>query len=327
MHKQLTLEQRYYIATARKNGQSMRGIAQDLKVSHSTISREVKRNIGKRGYRYNQADVFAKQRHQNKNKFVKLDTDIKKIINNCLQLDWSPEQICGWFATYNIIKLHHESIYRYLLKDKTDGGVLYKHLRHQGKPYRKRYGCASNRTGIPNRIDIDERDEAVNNREVFGHWEADTIIGKAHKGVVVTLDERISKLRLAYPLNSKHKDSVSTAINVLLQPIQGFVHSITYDNGREFAGHENVNKAIKCNSYFAKPYHCWERGQNENANGLLRQYFPKSMQLINIAISDVKIAVDKLNSRPRKCLGFKTPYQVFLEMTGVDVRQLDVVRL
>ncbi len=327
MHKQLTLEQRYYIATSYKNGQSMRSIAKILNISHTTVSREIKRNTGKRGYRHNQADGFARQRHQDKSKLIKLSDDRKKLINNCLKLDWSPEQVCGWLDTNKIVKLHHESIYRYLLRDKADGGVLYKHLRHQGKPYRKRYGTVNNRTGIPNRVDIDERSDAANNREEFGHWEADTIIGKAHKGAIVTLDERISKLRLAYPVNSKHKQRVGDAINVLLTPIKTFVHSITYDNGKEFAGHEDVNEAIKCRSYFAKPYHSWERGQNENANGLLRQYFPKSMRLINIAINDVKIAVDKLNSRPRKCLGFKTPYQVFLEMTGVDARQLVVVRL
>ena len=201
-------------------------------------------NLQKVFYSTNQADDFAQQRHQVKDKFVKLTTECKHLINSCLKLDWSPEQICGWFNASNIIQLHHESVYRYLLKDKANGGLLYQHLRHQGKPYRKRYGYPNNRTGIPNRVDIDERPEAVG-----------------------------------------------------------------------------------CNSYFAKPYHSWERGQNENANGLLRQYFPKSMRLINIAINDVKIAVDKLNSRPRKCLGFKTPYQVFFEMTGIDARQLGVVHL
>ena len=327
MYKHLTSEERHYIAIGIKQGMSKNKIAQNLNRSHSTIIREIGRNTGKRGYHFNQADDFAQQRHQVKDKFVKLTTECKHLINNCLKLDWSPEQICGWFNASNIIQLHHESVYRYLLKDKANGGLLYQHLRHQGKPYRKRYGYPNNRTGIPNRIDIDERPEAVNDRLVFGHWEADTIIGKAHKGAIVTLDERVSKLRLAYPLNSKHKDGVSTAISTLLKPIQSFVHSITYDNGKEFAGHEQVNQAVGCNSYFAKPYHSWERGQNENANGLLRQYFPKSMRLINIAINDVKIAVDKLNSRPRKCLGFKTPYQVFFEMTGIDARQLGVVHL
>jgi len=327
MYKHLTSEQRHYIAMSIKQAVSKNKIAQHLNRSHSSILREIERNSGKRGYKHNQADGFAKQRHLDKNKFIKLNDDCKKVINNCLKLDWSPEQVCGWLERNKLIKIHHESVYRYLLKDKANGGLLYKHLRHQGKPYRKRYGCANNRTGIPNRIDIDERSEAANNRLEFGHWEADTIIGKAHKGVIVTLDERISKLRLAYPLKRKHKKGICDAINTLLTPLKPFVCSITYDNGKEFAGHEQINKAIRCKSYFAKPYHSWERGQNENANGLLRQYFPKSMSLIDVAVSDVKIAVDKLNSRPRKCLGFKTPYQVFLEKTGIDARQLEVVHL
>ena len=383
MYKHLTSEERHYIAIGIKQGMPKNKIAQHLNRSHSTIIREIKRNTDKRGYRYNQADGFAQQRHQAKSKFIKLTIECKRLIDNCLNLDWSPEQICGWlnsrdlcinmnnhqnaifhqldnfikhshsFAmtifhkithsaklvilliipTYakvssnNITQLHHESIYRYLLKDKANGGLLYQHLKHQGRSYRKCYGYAHNRTGIPNRVDIDQRPEAVNNREVFGHWEADTIIGKTHKGAIVTLDERISKLRLAYPLNSKHKNGVSAAINTLLQPVKNFVHSITYDNGKEFAGHGQINKSIDCKSYFAKPYHSWERGQNEDANGLLRQYFPKTMSLINITYDEVKIAIDKLNSRPRKCLGFKTPYQVFFERTGIDDRQLGVVHL
>ena len=327
MHKQLTLEQRYYIYITRKKGQSMRSIATELGIAHSTVGRELKRNTGKRGYRHQQANNLAQQRHAVKNKSIKMNQEVKRLIKNCLALDWSPEQICGWFRLHHIINLHHESVYRYLLKDKAEGGLLYKQLRHQGKPYRKRYGYANNRTGIPDRVDIEKRPEAVNNREVFGHWEADTIIGKAHQGAIVTTDERISKLRLAYPVNTKHKNNVSAAMCTLLEPVCEAVHSITYDNGKEFAGHQQVNKILNCKSYFAKPYRSWERGQNENANGLLRQYFPKSMSLIHVSLNEVKIAVNKLNTRPRKCLGFKTPYQVFLEHTGIDASLWAVVRL
>lgn len=327
MYKQLTLEDRYYIYVQFKSGYSMRKIAKQLNISHTTVSREIKRNIGRKGYRYKQAHAFTLQRHKFKQKSIKLCGECQQIISNCIKMDWSPEQICGWLKVNNIINLHHETIYRYILKDKQQQGLLYKHLRHQGKPYRKRYGYPNNRTGIPNRIDIDLRPKEVNNRLVFGHWEADTIIGKAHKGAIVTIDERVSKLRLSYPINSKHKDKVSSSIIKLLKPIEKHVNSITYDNGKEFAAHEKINQAIACDSYFAKPYHSWERGQNENANGLLRQYFPKSMNLINIAYSQVKIAVDKLNSRPRKCLGFKAPFEVFFEMTGINASQLGVVHL
>ena len=188
-----------------------------------------------------------------------------------------------------MISLHHETIYRYILADKKQGGQLYKCLRHQNSRYRKRYGSAHNRTGIPNRRDIDERQ---------------------------------IKLRLAAPLTAKKAGNTAAAIISLLEPIKKFVKSITFDNGKEFSQHEKIARGIGCETYFAKPYHSWERGQNENANGLLRQYFPKKMKLNNISMSQVAVAVDKLNSRPRKCLNYRTPYEMFLASTGVDVRKI-----
>lgn len=148
------------------------------------------------------------------------------------------------------------------------------------------------------------------------------MIGKNHKGAIVTLDERKSKLRLAAPLPSKKAQDVTQAAIALLQPIKPFAKTITFDNGKEFTLHEAIAKALECETYFAKPYHSWERGQNENANGLLRQYFPKTMELVDVTMKQVFEAVDKLNSRPRKCLGFKTPYEVFEELTGVDMKKL-----
>ena len=142
------------------------------------------------------------------------------------------------------------------------------------------------------------------------------------EGAIVTLDERKSKLRLAFPLLGKKAEPVKDAILMLFKPIQGFVETITFDNGKEFTLHEILAKELDCDTYFAKPYHSWERGQNENANGLLRQYFPKAMELVDVTIKQVFDAVDKLNSRPRKCLKFKTPYEVFKELTGIDVKKL-----
>ena len=144
----------------------------------------------------------------------------------------------------------------------------------------------------------------ANTRERVGDWEADTIIGKNHKGAIVTLDDRKSKLRLAFPLAGKKADAVKDAMLLLFKPIQSFVETITFDNGKEFTQHEKLAKELDCCTYFAKPYHSWERGQNENANGLLRQYFPKAMGLTGVTIKQVFDAVDKLNSRPRKCLNF-----------------------
>lgn len=310
-YKHLSLEERHYIEVESKKGVSMNKISNNLCRSQSTISREIKRNTGFRGYRYKQANILTKKRHLEKRKQIKLNSKIKHLINLYIKKDWSPEQIGGRLKKENIIQLHHESIYKYILKDKELGGNLYKHLRHKSKPYKKRYGSLNRREAIPNRVDIDERPEAANDRTRLGDWEADTIIGKQHKGAIVTLDERFSKLRLAAPTEGKKASSVTNAITWLLEPINKFVHTITFDNGKEFTNHEDIADTIGCKTYFAKPYHSWERGQNENANGLLRQYFPKSMKLVNISNKKVFTAIDKLNSRPRKCLGYKTPYEVF----------------
>ncbi len=291
-YKQISLEERHYIEIEHKKGKSQREIAKAL------------------------------ERHKTKSKAIKLTADIAMIIERYIREDWSPEQIAGRFKNDAVTSLHHETIYQYILADKRVGGGLYKHLRHQKKTYRKRYGNAHNRTGIPNRVDIDERPAEANHRERVGDWEADTIIDKNHKGAIVTLDDRKSKLRLAFPLLGKMATLVKDTMLLLFKPIQSFVETITFDNGKEFTLHEALAKKLECNTYFAKPYHSWERGQNENANGLLRQYFPKAMELTDVTIKQVFDAVDKLNSRPRKCLKFKTPYEVFKELTGVDVRYL-----
>jgi IS30 family transposase len=321
-YKHLSLEERHYIEISMRNEMTLTEIASALDRSQSTISREIKRNTGQRGYRHKQAGRMALERHWNKSKAIKLTDEIKDVIESKLQQEWSPEQIVGWLEKEGTIKLHHETVYQYVLLDKQSGGELYTHLRHQNKTYRKRYGASHSRNGIPNRTDIDERPEVANARDRVGDWEADTMIGKNHKGVLVTLDERKSKLRLSMPVSNKKAREVTDAMVSLFKPLKRFVKTITFDNGKEFAFHEEVAKTLACDTYFAKPYHSWERGQNENANGLLRQYFPKSMELIDVTRKQVFDAVHKLNSRPRKCLGYKTPYEVFEELTGIKQNTL-----
>ena len=332
IYKHLNLEERHYIQISLKNEMSHADIAKNLNRSQTTISREIRRNTGKRGYRYKQADRMMNERHSIKNKAIKLTKDVSLLIETYLKKDWSPEQVCGWLRSderQERIALHHETIYQYVLKDKRLGGNLYTHLRHRNKTYRKRYGSVNNRSknGIPDRVDIDERPEEANNRERFGDWEGDTIIGKNHKGAIVTLDERVSKLRLALPTGGKKASKVRDAIIHLFSPIKDFVLTLTLDNGKEFAYHKAVAKKVECDTYFAKPYHSWERGQNENANGLLRQYFPKSMELMDVTAQQVVDAVHKLNSRPRKCLNYQTPYEVFEKMTGISQKELEIMHL
>jgi len=326
-YQHLNLQERHYIELERKKGTLQKDIAASLGRSSSTLSRELSRNHGLRGYRHIQANNKAKARHKEKPKAIKVTLEIGSIIQGYIEEDWSPEQVAGRLKSDDVITLHHETIYQYIMVDKKQGGQLYTHLRHQNKTYRKRYGSAHNRNGIVNRVDIDERPEAANNRERIGDWEADTIIGKEHKGAIVTLDDRVSKLRLAAPLDGKRAKGVTEAIVKLLEPIKELVHTITFDNGKEFSYHESIAKLLNCNAYFAKPYHSWERGQNENANGLLRQYFPKAMGLLDVTTQEVVKAVHKLNDRPRKGLGFKTPYEVFEENTGIHMKSVFEIAL
>jgi len=323
----LSLQERYYIELERKKGTLQKDIAASLRRSPSTLSRELARNQGKRGYRHIQANNRAETRHKEKPKAVKIKGRIESLVVDYIKKDWSPEQISGRLKIDGLISLHHETIYQYILRDKKNGGELYKHLRHQNKTYRKRYGSAHNRNGIVNRVDIDERPAEANNRERIGDWEGDTIIGKEHKGAIVTLDDRVSKLRLAAPLDGKKAKGVTEAIIKLLGPIREQVHTITFDNGKEFSRHESIAKELDCKAYFAKPYHSWERGQNENANGLLRQYFPKAMGLLDVTTKEVVEAVHRLNDRPRKCLGYKTPYEVFEAATGIHMRAVFEIAL
>jgi IS30 family transposase len=320
-YKHLSLEERYYIEIELRQGTSINAIAKALGRPQGTLSKEIQRNKGKKGYRHKQAHAFATKRHRSKAKPHKLTNAVCQKIETLLKEEqWSPEQIAGRLSREESIQLHHETIYRYVYRDKKEGGTLHTHLRHYGKTYRKRNGKPGRYIGIKERTDIDERPECVNNRERLGDWEADTMIGKNHKGALVTLDERVSKLRLAYPIARREANRVKETIVALLSPLQEWVKTITFDNGREFAKHMKAATSLGCKTYFAKPYHSWERGQNENANGLLRQYFPKSMELHDVAVDKVLKAVHKLNSRPRKCLGWKTPYEVFEELSGVNAR-------
>lgn len=319
----LTPEERHYIETRHKLKDSTVTIASVLGRSQSSISRELSRNRGQRGYRHKQAQGKARQRHADKHKAVKMTPALVNNIDELLEQQWSPEQISGRLKQEGKATVCHETIYQYVLNDKHAGGKLYLNLRRHTKKYRKRYGSSTGSLkGIPNRVDIDERPDEANQRVRLGDWEADTMIGKGHQGALVTVDERKSKLRLAFPVANKAAEAVTGSIITLLDGFKEWVHTVTFDNGKEFAKHEQVAQSLECKTYFAKPYHSWERGQNENANGLLRQYFPKAMSLSDVTSQQVLEAVHKLNNRPRKCLNFKTPYEVFRQLSGLDAEKL-----
>jgi len=308
-YSQLTLEKRYGIYSLLKTGQTQSKIAEVISVHKSTVSRELKRNRGGRGYRPKQADAFAKDRRQTKVR-PQIDGSTWAFVDRLICKEWSPEQISGWMKKNMKISISHEWIYQYVLKNKLAGGSLYLHLRCK-KKRKKRYGSNERRGILKNRIGIDQRPAIVDTRSRVGDWEADTIIGKAHKQAIVSITERKSGLALIYKVDKRTKENTEDAVKRLLHSISDKVHTITSDNGKEFGNHEKIAKGLKCDFYFAHPYSSWERGTNENTNGLIRQYFPKSRDFRTITDSEIIHAMKRLNNRPRKRLGFKTPNQVF----------------
>ena len=269
MYKQLTQEERYQIYAYKQSGLTQEKIAERLSRSKSTISRELIRNSGQKGYRPKQAQEKAQQRWHEAPKAIKLDKAMQLIMIDYLRQEWSPEQISGYCRKNATPMVSHERIYLFIWDDMAKGGSLHKHLRHQRKRYKKRYGSQDKRGTIPERISIDERPAIVNEKSRLGDWEGDTIIGKGHQGAVVTLVERKSKLTLAMQVNNKTEENVTAAVIALLKPYQSLVHTITFDNGKEFTNHQSIAKALEAKVYFAHPYHSWERGLNENTNGLI----------------------------------------------------------
>jgi IS30 family transposase len=225
--------------------------------------------------------------------------------------DWSPEQISNWLRLEEDIHVSHEWIYQYILRDKKRGGSLHRHLRCQ-KLRKKRYGSPDRRGQIKGRVSIDERPSVVNERSRIGDWEADTVIGKQGCAVLVTLVERKTRFSVIGKALNRTAQEVTAVILRCLEPLASKVETLTYDNGKEFASHQDIAKELDAPGYFAHPYHSWERGLNENTNGLIRQYFPKGLDLSDIADAEIQAVMDKINNRPRNCLGFKTPNQLFL---------------
>ena len=219
---------------------------------------------------------------------------------------FSPVQISGVLKKDGI-RISHETIYKMIWKDKRDGGSLYKYLRHKDKHYHKRGKITAGRGLIPDRVDISERDKVVDSKLRLGDWEGDTLIGADHKGAIVSLVERKSKIALFRLVSNKSKEAVTTAIDSMLKPYKNKVLTITFDNGGEFAGHKIISKALGAKCYFARPYCSWERGLNEHTNGLLRQFVPKKTMFDTLLHEDIEKYQNLINNRPRKVLDFNTP--------------------
>jgi transposase, IS30 family len=307
-YHQLTQAQRYQIYVLQKTGHSRTEIAEVIGVHKATVSRELRRNRGQRGYRPQQAQKLAMERRSKA--IPRITAEMWTVVETLLRQDWSPEQISERLNKEQRICISHEWIYQYILKDKQSGGALYQHLRCQ-KKRRKRYGKYDRRGKLPNCRSIDERPTIVNLRKRLGDWEVDTLIGKSHKPVLVTLTERKSRFTLLGKVPQRSAQAVEDQIQRLLLPLRDKVHTLTSDHGKEFAHHEQIAQLLQLKFYFAHPYAAWERGTNENTNGLLRQYFPKTRDLQKVSRKEMDQAMSRLNFRPRKSLRFKTPFEVF----------------
>lgn len=273
-YNQLIFEQRYHIFGLWRARYSQTEIAKEIGVHKSTISREFKRNVFWWNskipqYKPDYAQTYCESRHKSKRKCIKFTKGIKNFVIAKLRQDWSPDQISGYAKRHKLFLISHERIYQFMLKDKNDSGNLYLHLRHQHKKYRKRYGSPAKKGPIKNRIFIDERPKVVDDKNRIGDWEIDTIIGKNRKQAIVTIVERFSKKTICKKVSCRKAELTKQATISMLKPLSDFVLTITADNGIEFAEHEAISQALNTEFYFAYPYSSWERGLNENTNGLI----------------------------------------------------------
>lgn len=311
-YTQLTEHQRYQIYALMKAGHNQTETAAVIGVDKSTVSREVRRNRGLRGYRPKQAQRLMLARRAASHQ-ARIPTALWRRVEGWLRQEWSPEQISDWLRLREGVRLSHEWIYQYVLQDKAEGGGLYRHLRCQ-KKRKKRYGHYQRRGQLVNQVSIDERPSIVGRKTRIGDWEVDTVIGKGQRQALLTLSERRSKYTLLAHLKRRTAAAVEKAMLRLLKPLRPWVHTLTADNGKEFALHERIAGALTAGFFFAPPYAAWERGLNENTNGLIRQYFPKSLDFGSITQAQLNKVMRRLNNRPRKSLGSRTPHEVFFNI-------------
>lgn len=318
--KHLTKEQRYQIKAYLDCNKTKTYIAKALNVDKSTIGRELQRNSKKRGsYNPDFANELATERKERFAINRKFTPSIEKFVRTHIEDEqWSPEQIVGYCRTHNIPMVSHERIYAYLRKDKLDGGNLYKHLRHQLK-HRKRPVSGKNNT-IKGRVSIDDRSDIVNNKERFGDWEIDLIIGKDQKGAIVTIVERTTAFFLMriLPFGKNAGELANMVIDMML-PYKKHVHSITSDNGKEFAEHQKISKKLLAEFFFAHPYSSWERGLSEYTNKLVRQYIPKKSIFNHYNDLQINEIQYKINRRPRKNLNYENPKNIFYKFVNKKV--------
>lgn len=318
----LTGSERLVIDAMRTGGYSLRAIGAALRRSPGTISREVRRNKGPDScYDPYLANVYYWGRRKRCVPQVKRGNPrLMAYVRQRLQEAWSPEQIAGRlrhidYPAERSMWISHETIYRYVWADKARGGSVYKQLRRGTKKYGKRGGGRHPNTWIRGRVSIEERPSIVSRQGRYGDWEGDTVYGRHRKGCLATLVERKSLYTCAHPMPDATAQSLNAAVCQAFKEIpRKLIRTLTVDNGREFARFKVLEEQLDTTVYFSHPYSAWERPINENTNGLLRQFIPKKVDLRTINAKTLRKIIRKLNSRPRKKLGYRTPQEVFQEL-------------
>jgi IS30 family transposase len=312
-YRQITSGERYAIAALRKRRLSIRAIARELGRAPSTISREIRRNRrADGGYRAFTACEHTSARRTRSRRNARIGPETWKVVERYLRLDWSPEQVSGFLRDESILYISHESIYVYVWRDKRQGGDLWLHLRQATKKRRKRYGAYDSRGRLAGKRHISERPPEAEERIEVGHWEIDTVMGTEHgRNSILTMVERATGYTVMGKLE-RHcaADAVARCIE-LIERHAGRVATITADNGSEFHSYKQIEAATGVEFFFATPHHSWERGTNENTNGLIRQYLPKRTSFAHVTQEDCDAIAAKLNSRPRKRLRYRTPEECY----------------
>lgn len=319
-YKHLAYEQRYAISQLLKRGRdNITEIAATIGVHKSTVSREIRRNRDGRGHhRYNEdlAQRKADKRMKDRPHSIKFTEEMKSAVRRLItEEQYSPEQIHGRLTLEGKPIVCHETIYQWIWACKKRGDrEMADNLRHHGRHYAKRGNKNKSRGQIAERVDISQRPAEVAAKKRFGDFEIDTMIGRNHKGAIMTANDRCTSLTLIRKLQGKEATPLAEAAIEALSPLKQRLYTITADNGKEFAAHQDVAKALEISFFFARPYHSWERGANENTNGLARQYIPKGTDFEEVTDEYVQMVQDKLNNRPRKRLGYLTPIEYCQKM-------------
>lgn len=311
-YRQLTSEERYMIARLKWQGYSQAEIGRLLGRHRSTISREVRRNATTHdgSYRPSKADRYARVRRSRSRRNLQFGAAQLQPVYELLTQFWSPEQISGWLRKERKLQISHETIYRYVWSDRAEGGTLSQYLRGSPKQKRKRYRSYDSRGILAGKRSIEHRPESIENRSSFGHWEIDTVMGSGDQHCLVTLVERSTGYVLIGKLRNRTSGETAKRTIHLIRNSGLKFKTITSDNGTEFHSYKEVEQATGVKYYFAHPYHSWERGSNENVNGLIRQYAPKRHSMKQLTQWGCRAIADALNSRPRKRYDWRTPNEL-----------------